>query len=70
MHHSVRLILGNFRVWFIAGIKVCDVCLSFLKGQWNQGGSMGAGGGGGGGEPTTTQVTIPKDVSGIICPYY
>lgn len=51
----------NFRIWFIAGNCVMFVLL-FLKGQWNQGGSMG---GGGGGEPTSTQVTIPKDVSGI-----
>lgn len=38
----------------------CYVCLTV--GQWNQGG----GGAAPGGEQTSTQVTIPKDVSNVI----
>jgi len=66
---KVRLKFCNIILLELSGVVIiiiidliidCYVCLT--EGQWNQGG----GGAAPGGEQTSTQVTIPKDVSNVI----
>jgi len=66
---KIRLKFCNVILLELSGVVIiiiidliidCYVCL--IVGQWNQGG----GGAAPGGEQTSTQVTIPKDVSNVI----